>query len=380
MRPTGVPVADLLAAPVIGSPSQWPGTARSPASAGRSPVITIGSRNQALRSSVAGLGRRVTRPLDRAQTAWHMISWQALILGEIVAVYLLGLFHAPTMPVREGAPVAAGRPHAPVPPNLAGALGDPTYLAACVKFMPPETSPRCFLLRASCISLDFPLTVPSNSQPIANTLSNQGCCSVRSNRPRARRRLGGSGANERRGGVRPPVPGVRAAEAGVPGPGLGSGLRRAREGRRRPRLPHGECREERAARGEAAMSHDRLCRRYGQFAAGGNVVGEVGRKAGRNMEVDWSGPTMSLVDPATGVVSKVCLFVACLPFSGRGYAEPALDMRRDTWLRRHVHAFESLGGATPRVVPDSLKTGVTAHPREGEVVLNAAYEDLAARA
>ena len=30
------------------------------------------------------------------------------------------------------------------------------------------------------------------------------------------------------------------------------------------------------------------------------------------------------------------------------------------------------------VVPDNLKTGVTAHPREGEVELNAAYEDLAA--
>ena len=147
-----------------------------------------------------------------------------------------------------------------------------------------------------------------------------------------------------------------------------------------PRLPRGEYREERAARGEAAMSHDRLCRRYRQFAAGGSVAGGVGRKAGRNMEVDWSGPAMSLVDPATGVVSKVYLFVACLPFGGRGYAEPALDMKQDTWLRRHVHAFESLGGATPRVVPDSLKTGVTAHPREGEVLVSGVEHDLAARA
>ena len=28
------------------------------------------------------------------------------------------------------------------------------------------------------------------------------------------------------------------------------------------------------------------------------------------MEVDWSGPTMALVDPVTGEVSKVHLFVA----------------------------------------------------------------------
>lgn len=125
------------------------------------------------------------------------------------------------------------------------------------------------------------------------------------------------------------------------------------------------------------MSYDRLCKRYRQFTVSRNVVSWVGRKAGRNMEVDWSGPTMSLVDPATGVVSKVYLFVACLPFSRYSYVEPALDMKQDTWLRCHVHAFEFLGGATPCIAPDNLKTGVTAHPREGEVVLNAAYEDLA---
>lgn len=144
------------------------------------------------------------------------------------------------------------------------------------------------------------------------------------------------------------------------------------------RLLHGEYREECAARGEAATSYDRFCKRYRQFTVSRNVVSRVGRKAGGNMEVDWSGPTMSLVDPATGVVSQVYLFVACLPFSRYSYVEPALDMKQDTWLRCHVHAFEFLGGATPCIVPDNLKTGVTAHPREGEVVLNAAYEDLAA--
>ena len=144
------------------------------------------------------------------------------------------------------------------------------------------------------------------------------------------------------------------------------------------RLLHGEYREECAARGEAVTSYDRFCKRYRQFTVSRNVVSRVGRKAGRNMEVDWSGPTMSLVDPATGVVSKVYLFVACLPFSRYSYVEPALDMKQDTWLRCHVHAFEFLGGATPCIAPDNLKTGVTAHPREGEVVLNAAYEDLAA--
>ena len=84
------------------------------------------------------------------------------------------------------------------------------------------------------------------------------------------------------------------------------------------------------------------------------------------------------MNPVTGEVSKIYLFVGVLPFSQKAYFEPTLDMRERTWLRCHVHAFEFLGGATPCIAPDNLKTGVTAHPREGEVVLNAAYEDLAA--
>ena len=96
------------------------------------------------------------------------------------------------------------------------------------------------------------------------------------------------------------------------------------------------------------------------------------------LDVFYEKNTMLLVDPATSEVRKVCLFVACLPFSRYSYVEPTLDMKQDTWLLCHVHAFSFLGGATPCIVPDNLRTGVTAHPRAGEPVLNAAYEELAA--
>lgn len=77
------------------------------------------------------------------------------------------------------------------------------------------------------------------------------------------------------------------------------------------KLLHSEHAEAAAAAGEPAMSYDRFCKRYGEFTVRRNVVSRLGHKAGRNMEVDWSGPTMALVDPVTGEVSKVHLFVAC---------------------------------------------------------------------
>jgi transposase len=130
--------------------------------------------------------------------------------------------------------------------------------------------------------------------------------------------------------------------------------------------------------GQAVMSYDRFCRLYGDYATVTGASSRVGHKAGRSIEVDWSGPTMQLLDPTTGEISKVYLFVACLPFSRYAFVEACLDMRQESWLRAHSAMFAFFGGTVPRLVPDNLKTGVIAHPREGEVVLNDAYREMAA--
>jgi transposase len=130
--------------------------------------------------------------------------------------------------------------------------------------------------------------------------------------------------------------------------------------------------------GQATMSYDRFCRLYGDYASVSGATSRVGHKAGRSIEVDWSGPTMQLLDPTTGEISRVYLFVACLPFSRYAFVEATLDMRQESWLRAHTAMFAFFGGSVPRLVPDNLKTGVISHPREGEVVLNDAYREMAA--
>ena len=144
------------------------------------------------------------------------------------------------------------------------------------------------------------------------------------------------------------------------------------------KLLHGEYVDACRTRGETAMGYDRFCKTYQRHVLVTGAASRVGHKAGQTVEVDWSGPTMELIDPATGEVSKVYLFVACLPFSRYAFVWPTLDMKQDTWLRAHVAMFEAFGGSVPRIVPDNLKTGVVKHPREGEVVLNDAYRELAA--
>lgn len=144
------------------------------------------------------------------------------------------------------------------------------------------------------------------------------------------------------------------------------------------KLVHSEYVDVCKSAGDPAMGYDRFCKTYQRHVLVTGAASRVGHKAAQRVEVDWSGPTMDLVDPMTGEVSKVYLFVACLPFSRYSFCYPALDMRQETWLRAHVAMFQAFGGTVARIVPDNLKTGVIRHPREGEVVLNDAYRELAA--
>jgi len=144
------------------------------------------------------------------------------------------------------------------------------------------------------------------------------------------------------------------------------------------KLLHGEYIDQCSSSGAPAMGYDRFCKQYQQHVNVAGLASRVGHKAGQTVEVDWSGPTMQLIDPVTGETTRVYLFVACLPFSRYAFAWPTVDMKQDTWLRAHVTMFEFFGGSVPRIVCDNLKTGVVKHPRDGEIVLNDAYREMAA--
>lgn len=128
--------------------------------------------------------------------------------------------------------------------------------------------------------------------------------------------------------------------------------------------------------GKVAVSYVTFTRGYSEYATARNVTNHLKHKPGQAMEVDWSGSTMQLVDPVTGETSKAYLFVAVLPYSQYTYVEATLDMKQNTWLLCHVNAYSFFGGVAVRLVCDNLKTGVIKHPKEGEIVLNSAYEAL----
>lgn len=77
---------------------------------------------------------------------------------------------------------------------------------------------------------------------------------------------------------------------------------------------------------------------------------------------------ISIVDQATGKKTKTQLLVACLPFSSRTEAEFLLDQKQASFIPAIERAFARLGGVTPYIVVDNLKSAVArAHLYDPEV-------------
>jgi transposase len=97
---------------------------------------------------------------------------------------------------------------------------------------------------------------------------------------------------------------------------------------------------------------------------------------GEEMQVDYAGLKIPIVNPESGEVSQASVFVAVLPASNYTYAEAQASEDQCNWNNGHVRALEYFGGAVRIVVPDNLKTGVQ-KPNYYEPDINPAYQELA---
>lgn len=98
-------------------------------------------------------------------------------------------------------------------------------------------------------------------------------------------------------------------------------------------------------------------------------------KAGEKLFTDYSGNRPQLVDPGTGEVRSVELFVAVMGASSLTYAEATETQQVPDWLGSHVRVLAWLGGVPAMSVSDQLKSAVTRADRY-EVDLQRSYAEL----
>ena len=115
---------------------------------------------------------------------------------------------------------------------------------------------------------------------------------------------------------------------------------------------------------------------YHKWARVSKATMRIQHKPGDTMEVDWAGATIDIYDSVTGEVTPAYLFVAVLSCSCYVYAEICINMKSDTFINCHVHAYEYFGGVTRLLIPDNLKTGITRNTRY-ETAIPRAYKEMA---
>lgn len=123
-------------------------------------------------------------------------------------------------------------------------------------------------------------------------------------------------------------------------------------------------------------SYSRYTVLYRQWRARQQLSMRQVHRAGEKLFIDYCGPTMAVVNPATGEVRTAQVFVAVLGASSYTYAEATWSQSLPDWIGSHVRAFEFYGGVPQLVVPDNLKSAVTKACRY-DPDLNPAYQQMA---
>jgi len=127
---------------------------------------------------------------------------------------------------------------------------------------------------------------------------------------------------------------------------------------------------------EDGYGYSRFCDLYRQWRGQLDLVMRQQHRAGEKLFVDYAGMTIDIIDPATGEVTALPVFVGALGASSFTYAEACEGQDSQSWIEAHVHAYEYIGGVAAITVPDNLKSGVT-KPDFYEPELNPAYREMA---
>jgi len=119
-----------------------------------------------------------------------------------------------------------------------------------------------------------------------------------------------------------------------------------------------------------------FCELYREWRSAQRLSMRQTHLAGDKLFVDYSGKKPHVVDPETGEVVEVELFVAVLGASNYTYAEATRTQQLPDWLASNARALEFLGGVPAAMVPDQLRSAVM-NPCRYEPGIQRTYDEFA---
>ena len=134
--------------------------------------------------------------------------------------------------------------------------------------------------------------------------------------------------------------------------------------------------EEYRAAHPGGFGYSWFCERYAAFKKRMRPSMRQTYVAGEKVFVDFAGDTIDIVDPITGEVRAMKLFVAVMGASNYVFAQARPSEKIADWIGAHVDLLAFLGGAPKFIVCDNLKAAVT-NPDRYEPGLNRSYLEFA---
>jgi len=102
-------------------------------------------------------------------------------------------------------------------------------------------------------------------------------------------------------------------------------------------------------------SRSRFCERYLEFVRRLRRSMRQTHVAGEKLFVDYAGPTVPVIDAASGAERRAHIFVAVWGASNFTYAEATWAETQVDWIGAHVNALNYAGGVPALLVPDNPK-------------------------
>ena len=134
-----------------------------------------------------------------------------------------------------------------------------------------------------------------------------------------------------------------------------------------------KCEEE----GARFYQYSQYCELYNKWCEENYETAHFDAVMAQKMEVDFAGQTFTMVDPVTGEIMTIVVFVAILPYSQYIYAEGMLSTKEPQWIDVNNHALDYFGGVPALVVCDNCKQAVIVNQDWIEPELNKDYADWA---
>ena len=124
------------------------------------------------------------------------------------------------------------------------------------------------------------------------------------------------------------------------------------------------------------FSYSRFCEHFKQYNISRSGTLHFEYEPADKLFIDFTGKKLGIVDPSSGEITEVEVYVAILGYSQLTYVQAVTSQRKENFIAATENALHFFGGVPRVLIPDNLKSAVTKADKY-EAELNNTFLDFA---